>query len=185
MHQYYHPASSREKPSGLPYWRAPTLPTQPQRSPRLLPLPRHISSLRERHKKSNRAQPLYCPTVSPSSPANPENDVMLVASTEGSDGNSDYVKSAGNSPTSPSNTTDLAGHISKLEAMHEVSEGYFNAIARPTVLLSHANELKIPELADAETDPPENHQDNGDITLVSTQPSPPHSPLEDTLVASA
>ena len=45
---------------------------------------------------------------------------MLAASFGGSDGNSDYFKSAKNSPTIPANTPDLAGHISKMEAMHEV-----------------------------------------------------------------
>ena len=96
-------------------------------------------------------------TASPSPPVNPESDVMLVASIGEGDGNSDYVDSAENSPTSPTNTSDLAGHIIELEAMHEVSEGELDTIALPTVLFSHTDELKISELADAKTDPPEKH----------------------------
>ena len=44
------------------------------------------------------------------------------------------------------------------------------------MLFSRINELEIPELDNAETDPPENHQDNGATPPVNT---------EDTLVASA
>ena len=72
----------------------------------------------------------------------------------GIDGDLDYFELAKNSPTSPVNTTYRVGHISELEAMHEVLEGYFDAIAHPTVLFSHTNELKIPELANAKTDLP-------------------------------
>ena len=45
--------------------------------------------------------------------------------------------------------------------------------------------MEIPELANTETDPPQNPQDNGAMPPVSTQQYPPHSPLEDTLVTSA
>ena len=45
--------------------------------------------------------------------------------------------------------------------------------------------MEIPELANTETDPPQNLQDNGAMPPVSTQPSLPYSPLEDTSVASA
>ena len=117
--------------------------------------------------------------------SNLDSDVMLVASIRGNDGDSDYVESSENSPTSPANITDLAGHINEVEAMHKVSEGDIDAISRPTVIFSHTDELEIPKLADDETDPPENHQDNSVTPLVNTHPSPPHSPPEDTLVASA
>ena len=102
-----------------------------------------------------------------------------------SDSDSDYVESAENSPTSLANTPDLVGHISELEEMHEVAEGELDAIARPTVLFSRTNELKIPELTNAETDPPENHEDNGTTSPVNTQTSPPHSSTEHILVSSA
>ena len=69
--------------------------------------------------------------------------------------------------------------------MHEVAEDEMDTTTRPTVLFSHTDELNIPELADAETDPPENHQDNVATPLVNTEPSPPHSPPKDTSVASA
>ena len=69
--------------------------------------------------------------------------------------------------------------------MHEVSEGEIDAIDRPAVLLSYTNELKILDLDNAETDPPENLQDNSATSPVNTQPSPLHSTPEDTLVASA
>ena len=38
--------------------------------------------------------------------------------------------------------------------MHEVPEGDINAIARPAVIFSPNNELKIPDIADAKTDLP-------------------------------
>ena len=44
--------------------------------------------------------------------------------------------------------------------------------------------IEIPELDDAETNPPENHKENGTTPLVNTQPLPPHSPVEDASVAS-
>ena len=110
---------------------------------------------------------------------------MLVASFGGSYGNSDYVESAKNSPTGLFNKLDLAGYISKLEAMHELLEGELNTNARPTVIFSHTDELEIPELADAKINPPKKHQDNGATLIVNTHTSPPYSPLEDTYVATA
>ena len=101
------------------------------------------------------------------------------------DGELDYVESAKKSPASLANTPDLEGHISELEEMHEVSEGELVELARPTVLFSRINELELPELDNSKTGPPENHQDNGATPPVNTQPSPPHSPLENALVASA
>ena len=123
--------------------------------------------------------------MSPSLPANPDSDVMSVSIIGGSDGNSYYVELAKNLPTSPAKTPDLVGHTIKLEMMHEVSEGEINEIARPTVLFSHTDELKIPELTDDDTDPLENHQDNGAMPLVNTYTFLVHLPPEDTLVASA
>ena len=49
----------------------------------------------------------------------------------------------------------------------------------------HTDELKIPELADADTEPPKNLQYNSATPLVSTHPYLLHSPQEDTLFASA
>ena len=74
----------------------------------------------------------------------------------------------------------IAGHISKLEEMHEVAEGKLVKFARPTVLLSCIDELKIPVLDDAKTDPSEKHQENSTTLTVNTQPYPPHSPPQDT-----
>ena len=85
----------------------------------------------------------------------------------------------------PDNTPYLAGHISELEYIHEVSEGELVKLARPTVILSCIDELKLPELEDAETNLPENHKDNCAMPPVITQLSPPYSPLEDALVASS
>ena len=124
-------------------------------------------------------------TASPSPPSDPDSDVTLVASIGGSDGNSDYVEAAKISPTSRANKLELVGHLSKLEEMHEVTEGEHNAITRPTMLFSHTDKLGIQELVDAETNLLENHQDNGTTPPVNTQPSPPHSSPEDTSVASA
>ena len=69
--------------------------------------------------------------------------------------------------------------------MHEVAEGDLVELARPTVIFFRINKLEIPELENAETDPLENHQDNGATSPVNTHTSLSHSPLEDTLVASA
>ena len=96
---------------------------------------------------------------------------MSEASFGGSDGKSDYVESTENLPMSLSNTPGLKVHVRELETIHKVSEGEIDAIVRPTVLFSHNDKLKIPELVDAETDPPENLQDNGATPPVGTQPS--------------
>ena len=71
-----------------------------------------------------------------------------------------------------------------MEEMHQVAEGELNTIARPAVLFSRIDELEIPGLDDAETNLPENHQDNGATPPVNTQPSPSHSTPEYTSVAS-
>ena len=84
-----------------------------------------------------------------------------------------------------SNMPDLAGHISKLEEMHEVAERNIVELTQPTVIFSRIGKLKLPELDDAKTDPLEYHQDNSSMTTVNTQPYPPHSPLEDASVAPA
>ena len=46
-------------------------------------------------------------------------------------------------------------------------------------------ELKLSELDDAKTDLPEKYQDNGAKPTINSQPSPLHSPLKYTSVASA
>ena len=140
------------------------------------PNPAILAAVGDGKINSNCALSMDGQTASPSPPANPDSDAVLAASFGGSYVNSDYVNSAKNSPTSLSNTLDLVVYISKLEAMHEVSEGELDAIARLTVILSHTNELKILELADAETNPPENHQYNGATPTFNAQPYPPHSP---------
>ena len=94
----------------------------------------------------NRSQPTDGQTAPPSPPTDQYSEVILAASFGGSDGDSDYVKVTKNSPTSPRDTLDLAGHTSELEVMYEVSEGELDAIAQPTVLLSLTDDLKIPEL---------------------------------------
>ena len=47
------------------------------------------------------------------------------------------------------------------------------------------DQLKLPELKDTETDPLENHQENGATPPVNTQPYLPHLPMEDALVTPA
>ena len=105
-------------------------------------------------RNSNRARPIDSQTTSPSPPADLDSEIVWVASIGESDGNSNYVELTKNSPTSLANTLDLAGHISELEEMHKVAEGDIMGIARPTVLLSRPNKLKIPELDNAKTNPP-------------------------------
>ena len=84
---------------------------------------------------------------------------------------------------SPANTPDLKGHISELYEMHEVAESKLIKLAQPTVLLSRIDELKLLEIDDAKTNPPENHQDNGATPPVITKLSLLHSPLENALVS--
>ena len=129
----------------------------------------------------NSAQKTEVQTASPSPPVDPESDVTSAAS----DGESDYVELSENSPTIPVNIPDLAGNTSKIEAMQEVLEREINTIDQPTVIFSYTNKLEIPALVDADTDPPENLQENGATPPVNTQLYPPHSTPEDTLVASA
>ena len=105
----------------------------------------------------------------------------LVASIGESDGDSDYVESAENSPMSPSNTPDLEGHTSELDEMYEVAESELVALTAPTVLFSCIESLELPELEDSENDLLENHQDNGATPPVNTQPYPTYSPLEEAL----
>ena len=84
-----------------------------------------------------------------------------------------------------SNTPNLEGHISELEGMHKVSEGELFKLAQPTVIFSRIDEIEIPEINNAETYPPENHQDTGATPPVNTQTSLPRSHPEETWAASA
>ena len=70
---------------------------------------------------SNCDWPMDCQTASPSPLVDPYSDFTLAASFGGSDGNSDYVESSKNSPTSPTDTSELVWYISELEEMHELS----------------------------------------------------------------
>ena len=85
-------------------------------------------------RNSNRARPTDGQTTSPSPPVDQDSDVTLVASIGESNDDLDYVELAKNSPTSPSNTSDLEGHISELEEIHKVAEGNIVGIAQPMVL---------------------------------------------------
>ena len=53
------------------------------------------------------------------------------------------------------------------------------------MFFSHNDELGITELADTNTNPPENYQDNGAMPPVNTQLSMSHSPPEDTSATSS
>ena len=115
------------------------------------PYPATTAAVRSGKINSNNAQPTDGQTASPSPPAYPDSDVTLVASIGGSDGDWDYVESAKKSPMSLENMPDLNGNIRELEKMHEALEGELDAIARPTVIFSHTDKLKIPKLVDAKT----------------------------------
>ena len=120
-HRCSHPTSSQEDPMGLPYRRAPTL-TKSTSTHRYHPTEPATSTAIGRNKiNSNCAQPIYGQIASPSPPSNPDNDITLAASFGGSDGNSDYVRSAKNSPTRLASKPDLEGHINELETMQEVA----------------------------------------------------------------
>ena len=62
-------------------------------------------------------------STSPRLTANPDSDGTLAASLGGSEGNSEYVELTGKFPTILAIMLDLAGHIRKIETIHEVSEG--------------------------------------------------------------
>ena len=66
--------------------------------------------------------------ASPRSPGYPDSDIMSEASFRGSNSDSDYVKSAENSPAISANTSDLEGNTIKLEKTNKVSEGEIDAI---------------------------------------------------------
>ena len=136
--------------------RAETSHADPVLTDTIAPDPSTPAAVGVNKRNSKCARPTDGQTTSTSPPANPASDVTSAVSFGGSDGNSDYVELSEKSPTSPANTLDLVGHIIKLEAMHEVSEGEIDATTQPTVLFYHTNEIKILELADAKTDPPEN-----------------------------
>ena len=61
--------------------------------------------------------------------------------------------------------------------MHDVMEGELDAIEQPTVLFSRIDKIELPELANSDTNPLENYQDNGAMPPVNTQPSLLQSPL--------
>ena len=134
---------------------------------------------------SKRARPTDGQTASPSLPANQDSDVTSVASIGESNEDLDYVESAEKSPMSPANTPDLKGHISELEEMHEVAEGYLVKLVQSTMLFSRIDEIEIPELNDANTNLLEHHQDNGATPPVKNQPYTLQSPLEYASVDSA
>ena len=69
--------------------------------------------------------------------------------------------------------------------MHKVADSELIKLALPTVLLSCIDEIELLELDGAETDLPENNQDNDTTPPVNNQPSPLHSTLEDASVAPA
>ena len=148
--------------------RADTAHTDPALTETAAPNPATPAAFRSGKINSNIARPTDSQIASPNPRADLDSDVTLVAIIVESDDNSDYAELAENSPMSPANTSDLEGHISKLEEIHEVVEGDLGAIAQPTVIFSHIKELKIPELNNAETKPPENHQDNGAMSPVNT-----------------
>ena len=165
--------------------RAYTAHAAPEITDTAAPDPATLAAVGSGKINSNQARPMDGQTVSSSPPADQDSDVTLMESIGESYVKSDYVESAKNSPTSPTNTPDLAGHISTLEEMHEFTEVKLVKLAQPAVLFSHINKLEISDLNDAKTDLPENHQDNGATPPVNTQPYPPHPPLEDASVASA
>ena len=104
----------------------------------------------------------------------PDSDVMSTYRYGGSNGDSEYDESTGNLPMSSAIKPDIAGHTRKLEMMYEVLVEEINSIVVSTVLFTHTNQIKITELADAKTDPTKNHQDNGTMPPLGTQPSSPH-----------
>ena len=100
---------------------------------------------------SNRERPTNGQTASPSPPANQDSGVAPVASIRESDSDWNYAKLNENSPTSPANTPDLAGHIIELEEMYEVVESKIFELTRPMVLFSRIDKLELPDLDDAKT----------------------------------
>ena len=52
---------------------------------------------------------------------------------------------------------DFAGHIRKMETMHEVLVEDIDAIVQPTVIFAQTNEIGIMDIADAETETTKNN----------------------------
>ena len=66
---------------------------------------------------SNRARPTEDPSATPRQTANLDSDITLAATSVESDGNSDYVESRKNMPTSSAKKSEIEGHIQELQQM--------------------------------------------------------------------
>ena len=77
-------------------------------------------------------------------------------------------------PARLANTPDLAGHIRKIEHMHEVAAVKLGEFLQPMEIFTHTNKVDPTELDINDTTLAENHQDNGAMQPLITQPSSPH-----------
>ena len=76
-----------------------------------------------------------------------------------------------NLPTSLDNTPELAGHIHKLQQMHEVAAVNIKDFYQPTDIFIQPNEVDSTDLDTNNTTSTENHRGNGVTLLHSIQPS--------------
>ena len=120
--------------------------------------------------------------MTPRQTADPDSNITSAASSVESDGDLDYFKSHKNSPMILANMPEIKGKIQELQQMHKVAEVDLKEITQPIELFTQPNKLDPMELADDETFPAENHQDNDNMSSHVTQPSLLYSPLKDSLV---
>ena len=114
--------------------------------------------------------------------SNNDSGVTLTASSGEIDGNSEYVKSPENSPTSSANTPELEGCIREIQYMHKDTKVDIDGIDQPTEIFNQTNELNPTDTSNNKTTLAKNHQDNGAMPPLGTQPPSLHSLLAYTLV---
>ena len=116
------------------------------------------------------------PSVTPIPTANPESDIVLVASSGESNGKSDYIESCKNLPASSENMPEIVGHISKLEQMHEFAAVNIRDFSQPRELFTQPDEVNPTDISNNDTNLAKKHRDNGDNAPLVTPPSSPHYP---------
>ena len=98
----------------------------------------------------NRALPTEGPAATPRINSDPDSDFMLTVSSRERDGESDYVDSRENLPTSLANILELEVHIQELQQMHEDNRLYLEDINQPIELFTQINKIDPTELSDYE-----------------------------------
>ena len=90
-------------------------------------------------------------------PANSESSVTLAARSIEIYGNSEYVESIKNFPTSSANIPELEVRILEIQQIHEVAKYELDDITQPTEIFTNTNKLDPTEIDDNKTTSAENH----------------------------